>query len=67
MSDEKQLESRLLEYLADLKKRRNKLDEAFEFCVKHNFEQEQRWIAKERDILCSEYVEIHNKVLGVYF
>jgi hypothetical protein len=57
----------LLEYLTGLKSRRDKLEAKLLFCAEHNMHEEERWIRRELDILCGEYVEIHNKVLGIYF
>lgn len=64
---ETEVESKLKNYLSDLKVRREKLEAKLEFCRQHNFLEESRWIRKELDILAGEYVEIHNKVLGIFF
>ena len=61
------IEAKLKNYLSDLKERRNKLDARILFCAQHAMHEERRWLRKEENILCGEYVEIHNKVLGVYF
>jgi hypothetical protein len=64
MSD---IETKLKRYLDDMKERRITLEQKLGFCNAHNLQEEARWIRKEITILCDEYVEIHNKVLGVYF
>lgn len=64
---ESEIESKLKNYLSDMKARRETLEQKLGFCIAHNFEEEARWVRKEINILCGEYVEIHNKVFGVYF
>lgn len=64
---ESEIESKLKNYLSDLKDRRNKLEARLMFCDEHRMHEEARWIRKELGILGREYVEIHNQVLGVYF
>lgn len=64
---ENEVESKLKNYLSNLKDRRNLREADLNFCVQHNFHEEARCIRKELDILAGEYVEIHNKVLGIFF
>lgn len=60
-------EDRLMAYLRDLKKRREDIEAKIEFCARHKFQEEARWLSKQANLLSSEYVEINNKVLGIYF
>lgn len=64
---ESEIESKLKNYLSDLKSRREALQRKVEFCQDHGMHEEVRWLERERNTLSSEYVEIHNKVLGIFF
>ena len=61
------IESRLREYVANLKARKDEVEDRITFCQQHNMREEARWLNREADILCTEYVLINNNVLGIYF
>ena len=66
-SVEKKMKEKLKKYLDDLKTREMELLKQAMFLQKHRFSEEYRWVMRQADILGAEYVEINNKVLGIYF